>query len=126
VCTYNILNCPNHIGDPKNREPIAGQTYLVNGKQTLYPGCSVEKTQGYTVVNGLSIAKEFYVSDYKQPEEPAYFSTLYWNYLNKIEKNKTTAVEFYTGDITGKFKIIVQGISKGDFIYQEQLIEIKE
>ncbi|WP_461791537.1 hypothetical protein [Pedobacter sp.] len=126
VCTYNILNCRNHLGDVNNTQPIAGRTYLVNGIQTIYAGCSEEKSQKYIVVNGLSMAKEFYVDNYLQPEEPAYFSTLYWNYLKKIDKSATATVEFYTGDIVGKFKLIVQGISSNNYIFQQHEIEVKE
>lgn len=125
VCPYNILNCRNHPGNSNNTQPIPGRQYMSDGLKIIYHGCTEEeKKLGYTAINGLTIHKDFYVDSYQQPEEPAFFSTLYWNYGTMIMKGQTSKVEFYTGDITGKFKIIVQGMSKNDFIYQEHSFNV--
>jgi hypothetical protein len=125
VCMYNILNCRNHPGDSNNTHPIPGREYMSNGVKVIYHKCSDEEEKpGYIAINGLTVHKDFYVDSYEQPEEPAYFSTLYWNYGTIVNKGQTSKIEFYTGDITGKFKIIVQGMSKNDFIYQEHSFSV--
>ncbi|MDQ8004788.1 MAG: hypothetical protein REI64_08325 [Pedobacter sp.] len=127
VCLYNILNCRNHPGDSNNTQPIPGRQYMLDGVKITYQKCSTEDEKiGYTMINGLSMHKEFYVDSYQQPEEPAYFSTLYWNYAIGISKGQTSTIEFYTGDITSRFKIIVQGMSKKDLIYQEHSFNVTD
>jgi hypothetical protein len=71
-------------------------------------------------LNGIYAAREFYSKDYsKTPQEPEYLSTLYWKHLVKISPGTDTEFSFYTGDITGKFKIVVQGITGNDVTYGE-------
>lgn len=125
VCLYNILNCRNHPGDSNNTQPIPGRQYMSDGLKIIYQKCSTEQEKlGYTAINALTIHKDFYVDNYQQPEEPAFFSTLYWNYGTMIKKGQTSKIEFYTGDIAGKFKIIVQGMTNNDFIYQEHSFNV--
>jgi len=124
VCIYNILNCRNHIGDFGNKQPVAGNSYLTNGKMTYYSGCSVKNLNGFHLVNAIHEPKEFYLSDYKDPLEPAYFSTIYWNYGSVITAKKETELTFYTSDITGKFRIVVQGITDKDVVYGEHFFEV--
>lgn len=57
--------------------------------------------------------------------EPAFFSTIYWNYGTILNKEKDTEITFYTSDITGMFKIIVQGATSNDVIYAEKRFEVK-
>lgn len=125
VCVYNILNCRNHMGDFGNKQPVAGNSYLTNGKMTYYSGCSVKNLNGFHLVNAIHEPKEFYLDDYKDPQEPAFFSTIYWNYGTVITSKKETELSFYTSDITGKFRIIVQGITANDVIYGEHFFEVK-
>lgn len=131
VCRFNILNCPNHIGDFENTQPIPGHTYYLGsgtGKQTIYSGCRVmAKTENELFIpfKGIHLQKEFYLSDYKDPQEPAFFSTIYWNYATLLKGNQPTELSFYTSDITGKFRIVVQGITAKDVIYATQFFEVK-
>ncbi|RZL45560.1 MAG: hypothetical protein EOP00_17175 [Pedobacter sp.] len=128
VCTYNILNCRNHThGSPGNTQPIAGRTYMSEGRQIVYQECKVnaEVEGSFVKFDGIRYHKEFYMNDYKDPQEPAFFSTLYWNYNSLLKGNAKTDLSFYTSDITGKFKIIVQGVSNKDVIYSEHFFEVK-
>jgi len=126
VCSYNNLNCRNHPnGTPGNHPPITGGMYNVNGIPTLYQGCTVVDQNIFTLIKGIHLQKEFYLSDYKDPVEPAFFSTIYWNYATILNTGKETELSFYTSDITGKFKIVVQGITNKDVIYTENFFEVK-
>jgi hypothetical protein len=123
ICSYNIFNCPNHPFDPANRPPVKGQTY--KRLAGPYAGCVSDKLEdGYFSFNYIRYAKEFYENDYQDPQEPAFFSTLYWNY-GKTLKGKTANLSFYTSDITGKFRVVVQGILNQDVVYAEHLFEVK-
>ncbi|MCY1521154.1 hypothetical protein D9M68_559550 [compost metagenome] len=126
VCLYNILNCRNHINDVNNRQPIKGQSYLVNGFPQIYSGCKPVDNNIFTEVKGLHVPKQFYVDDYKDPNEPALFSTLYWNYSTLLQRGHPAEIRFYTGDITGKFNVTVQGIGTKDVVYGSYAIEVKE
>ena len=127
VCRYNILNCQNHVADIGNTQPIRGKTYGGTMK-TPYMGCTTfdQKDKSYVQFSGVLYHKEFYLDDYKDPAEPAFFSTLYWNYGIILNRNKETELSFYTGDITGMFKIVVQGITDNDVIYAENKFEVKQ
>lgn len=124
VCSYNILNCPNHRNDALNKPPVKGQIY--RGINAPYAGCQ-DKDDDNTFVkfSGIHQPKEFYLSDYKDPLEPAFFSTIYWNYGLVLSQNKATELSFYTSDITGKFKLIIQGIGVNNVLYAEQSFEVK-
>ncbi|WEK18606.1 MAG: hypothetical protein P0Y49_17600 [Candidatus Pedobacter colombiensis] len=127
VCSYNILNCFNHVGSSNNRQPVAGESYRISGGggTIVYQGCeTVAINPGMVAMDGIYSKKEFYMNDYAEPLEPAFVSTIYWNngfLLNKNEKEIT----FYTSDITGKFKVIVQGVSTKDVLYGDYTFEVK-
>jgi len=125
VCRYNILNCPNHGGDYGNRAPVKGKNYA-NGRggTTVYLGCTEEQPRpNITLLKGINLPKEFYVSDITNKNEPINFATVYWNYQVLVKGE--TAVSFNTGDLTGQFKIIVQGVTDGGVVYGEQEIGVK-
>lgn len=126
VCRYNILNCRNHVADADNTQPIRGRTYG-GVMRAPYAGCTTfdKKDKSYVQFSGISYPKEFYLDDYKDPAEPALFSTIYWNYGMVLNRDKETEFSFYTGDITGVFKIIVQGLTDNDVIYSENKFEVK-
>jgi len=117
VCLYDILNCPNHhFGRPA----MVGERY--QGK--VYTGCQSGRplNQPNSIrFKGIYAAQEFYPADYAQlsPSQPEYVSTLFWKSQLMLKKGETREVSFYTSDITGPFKVIVQGITDNDVIYGE-------
>ena len=125
VCSFNILNCPNHRNDINNRPPVVGSTYKSGGTLIVYKECDKDRLiPGMIALDGIYSRKEFYMNDYAEPLEPAFASTLYWNngvFLNQKEKEIT----FHTSDITGKFRIIIQGISPTDILYGDYSFEVK-
>jgi len=125
VCKFNILNCQNHFGDFDNHEPVNGKTYRDgrSGGSIIYQGCTDDESKSNLVIlKGISLPKEFYVSDITNKNEPINFATVYWNY--QVLVNGETPLSFNTGDITGKFKIIVQGVTDKGVAYGEQEIMV--
>lgn len=125
VCSYNILNCPNHFGDFGNTQPIPGYTYQSRGGPVRYQACEVtEENKKMIPLAGIYTQREFYKNDYADLQEPAFVSTLYWNHGVLID-TKGRQISFYTGDITGKFRLIVQGISNKGLLYGDYTFEVK-
>lgn len=127
VCRYNIFNCENHPHDSGNTEPVKGKTYARgSGLGTIfYTGCSVQQIPpNITLLKAINLPKEFYIADVTNKNEPINFPTVYWNYQFAIG-NKETPLSFNTGDLTGKFKIIIQGITENGVVYGEKEIVVK-
>jgi hypothetical protein len=130
VCKNNILNCIEHSSDPENRPPIIGEKYrnlLFRGQFMSYKGCVEKKINSNSfILNGVYFSREFYQTDNVSPliSEPEYISTLYWNPLVFINSITPFKITFKTGFIPGKFKIIVQGRTNDDVIYQESFITV--
>ncbi len=140
VCVHNILNCPNHRNDTKNRKPVKGEKYLIVDdpyllrdrleqklKPVIYEGCDLTQFLNTISIDGIYNSKEFYADDYAgvPSTEPEYLSTIFWKHLCKVNSDKEIELNFYTSDITGIYKIIVQGISSADVLYATKEIEIK-
>jgi hypothetical protein len=136
VCLNGILNCTNHPND--RYEPIVGRSYGVRnfgGSSTVtretYYGCTAltqqAKNEYLFSMNGIYNRKEYYVTDLTKVDagDPQYLSTLYWNYSVLTNANGEATVTFYTSDIEGKFRIVVQGITKDNVVYGEQFFEVK-
>lgn len=128
VCTFGILNCRNHYGDPNNYQPDPGVTYKnQNGQKVTYPGCNTGGSNLLTRVDdGIHLQKEFYLDDYKDPKEPAYFSTIYWNYAEVLNKGKSKSISFHTSDITGKYRVIIQGITQNKQVFGQYYFDVKK
>ncbi|KQM69482.1 hypothetical protein ASE74_05705 [Pedobacter sp. Leaf216] len=125
VCRYNILNCPNHNGDLENTSPVKGKAYA-NGRggTTVYQGCTDQQSKpNITILKGINLPKEFYVADINNKNEPINFATVYWNY--QLLVNGEIPITFNTGDLTGQFKIVVQGVTDGGVVYGEKEILVK-
>ena len=120
VCINNILNCANH---PPHKQPVPGTVYrLLDGGTTLYQNC--RDNDFIVTAPGIYTQKEFYMNEYKVPEEPAFVSTLYWNH-GVLLNSKERQIVFHTGDITGKFRVVVQGVTDNDLIFGQQFFEVR-
>ncbi|MFC4196890.1 hypothetical protein [Pedobacter jamesrossensis] len=124
VCQYGILNCQNHSF---GKIPVKGKTYPSNGRVVIYQGCiETAVNPNLLMLNGISLPKEFYVSDITNKNEPINFATVYWNYQLFINNKGDTQLKLTTGDLTGAFKIIVQGITENGVVFGEKTIQIKK
>ncbi len=66
---------------------------------------------------GLQAEREFYSPVYASPENlashlPDYRTTLYWNPNLTLTGNTSTSSIFYSSDLTGKFAVVVEGLSQ--------------
>jgi len=127
VCKYGVLNCPNHRAEFDNRLPVEYAVYKSNGGQVTYHGCAISQKNEFSAnIKGIYNSMEFYPSDYSEisPSQPEYISTIYWKHIEKITAGKETNFSFYTSDITGRFKIIIQGITDNDVVYGEKTFSV--
>lgn len=132
ICMFGIFNCPNHKGFANNTIPIEGHYYIIRGRETRYSGCIIslpknKKVDSLNTIPGIKYSKEFYGSDYSvvSPSQPEYYSTIFWKHLIPVNSSVETVLNFYTSDITGAFKVIVQGITRKDVVYQEKEFTVK-
>jgi hypothetical protein len=125
VCRFGNLNCVNHPNEPGNVPAIPGNTYNLK----FYSGCIIEGKPIETVFNlaGIYFAREFYGvnGDSMGLKEQQYYSTLFWKPGMLPDKNGEIKLSFMTGDITGKFKIIIQGVGEKDMIFGEGSLLVK-
>ncbi|MFT3827309.1 MAG: hypothetical protein QM731_25500 [Chitinophagaceae bacterium] len=127
VCPYNILNCPNHPFGGKI--PVPGHTYRsATGSNIVYVACDETHRENFISVKGIYTHKEFYGSDYSvfNPTDPEYLSTIFWKHAAVITADKETKFSFYTSDIAGRFRIIVQGITNTGVIVGEQVFTVRK
>lgn len=129
VCMYNILNCRNHVHEMTNHPPMIGAVY--RGSNGPYAGCvknpvKVVDESDVLKFKGIYAAQEFYPTDFSQTKDttPEYIPTIYWKYLAKVTSTNDAEFSFYTNDIPGRFKIIVQGRTANDVIYGEKTINV--
>lgn len=129
VCYNNYLNCTIHMTDLRNQPAIMGKLYKNKRNENLevYTGCKKQLDDLSRIVGGIFLNKEFYQTDNVSPliTEPEYISTLYWNPSIILKSDTPIKVSFKTGIITGKFKIVMQGRTDDDVIYQEKIITVK-
>jgi len=128
VCIAGYLNCPliNHMVDPMNTWPVVGKSYKTwnnnNGNviisSLIYKGCKDRPAGNYSLP-GIFISREFYADDYKNKasDEIDYLSTAYWQPLVQLNGKKESEISFYTSDLKGLFRIIIQGVSSSGTLY---------
>ena len=136
VCIVNGLNCPYPGHTHRTSIPIKGHRYFRHGNMkadgwldsnepVIYEGCQT-KNQSLIRFSGINLSKEFY--GYNNTDvnttDPLYNSTLYWHHQISLTKGKQTELSFYTGDISGKFDIIIQGITDSSVVYSEDKFEV--
>jgi hypothetical protein len=127
VCVGNKLNCYKHAGDRNNRAPVKGKVYFMNGGSSItYWGCLLDENTGLEH-DGIKTGKEFYIEDYseKTTGNPEYISTLYWSPMLVFDKEGKAECSFYTSDITGRFRITVNGISDDNLYHATASFEVK-
>lgn len=137
VCEFGVLNCPNHIDLPGKKPAVPGEIYQdpILRQKVKYKSCKDKEDDNYGFqergnnrfivgIQGIYTKREFYVDTYSEPLEPAFISTLYWN-PGMMLNVKDQTLEFYTGDITGKFRVVVQGVTNSDVAGAEYTFEVK-
>jgi uncharacterized protein YfaS (alpha-2-macroglobulin family) len=103
--------------------------YIPGQGLTAYSGCSGGQLQeGMLAFTTIYTAKEFYGADYTviNPTEVDYLSTICWKYGIRVNSQNEAEVSFYTSDITGKFRIVAQGLTSTDVVYGEESFVVKK
>lgn len=79
---------------------------------------------------GLQLQRSFYAPDYSvtnNPRIPDFRSTLYWNPKVIAAPGNQQKLSFYTGDQTGRFRVVIQGVSdSGKMVQVEKTINVNE
>jgi hypothetical protein len=72
-----------------------------------YPGITVFQIPGFYKT------REFYTPDYtkEDPEKPDYRTTLFWQPELAFNDQGQSTIDFFTGDKTGSFRVLVEGIT---------------
>lgn len=130
VCEYNYLNCPNHAGSPFAHPAQKGQTYRMpgtHGALMMYAGCNPQNEDRVMQYDGIKIGREFVPEDLsrKTSGNPEYMSTLFWSPALVFDKDGKAQCSFYTSDITGRFRIDVNGITNNNLFYATAYIDVK-
>ncbi|GAB3934519.1 hypothetical protein [Mucilaginibacter myungsuensis] len=136
VCRFNILNCPNHPFESDNRPPVGGELIRDPGAGGLisYERCGIAinkehmEADGMLIFRGVFNGKEHYGADYKKldPLDDDFLSTVLWKHDIMLSTDSDTELSFYTSDITGKFRIVVQGVTDKDVVYSEAIFNVKK
>lgn len=92
-----------------------------------YLGCKPpEKSVDAVAFEGVLYAKEFYPVNYPDPENASldYRSTIFWDKICLVNTKHETNLSFFTSDVTGKFRIVIQGLLGHDRFYQQKEITV--
>ncbi|WP_316812888.1 hypothetical protein [Pedobacter heparinus] len=125
VDARGYLNYPGSAGNSANYQPIEGKQYLIRTdlgstkfevRPISYMGCTTKKEQNSFKIDGIHLTKEFYVANAGSPE-PEYATTLLWKPGITTNAQGEAEIECLTSDITGNFRIILQGISRDNVIF---------
>lgn len=137
VCVTGAINCPLPGHNWRMYVPVKGHRYMrhyiVNGiivRNTpfIYSGCELEeKKPTVMLIDGINMQKEFYPVDYTVSTipEPMYLSTIYWNHLVQLDKSGSSEISFYTSDITGSFRLVVQGTGNNNLFFKQLIFPVK-
>jgi hypothetical protein len=134
VDEWGYLNYPYSAGRSNNTQPVKGKAYRIRTdvkgygpgthhvftvRQVIYQGCIGDENKYVYDIEGIYFAREFYgiTKDDVLLSEPIFQSTLFWKPGIVTDPAGETNISFITGDITGPFRIIIQGIERDDTIF---------
>ncbi len=134
VDEWGFLNYPYSAGRGNNTQPVKGKSYHIRTdikgygpgthhsftvRQVIYHGCMGDDNKYVYDIEGIYFAREFYgvTKEDILLSEPLFQSTLFWKPGIVTNPAGETNFSFITGDITGPFRVIVQGIETDDTIF---------
>ena len=97
----------------KKRTDLEGSYFKVD--PVYYTGCTTEEKNNGFAINGIYGGKEFYDSSGNNSDNQ-YRSTLYWRSGIATDAAGEAELTFKAGDITDKFRIVVQGVTSNNLI----------
>ncbi len=137
ICVTGGINCPLPGHNWRMYVPVKGQRYIrhyisndviLRNTPFIYSGCDLEeKNPSVVLIKGVSMPKEFYPIDYTVSaiNEPMYLSTIYWNHQVQLDKSGSSEISFYTSDITGSFRLVVQGTGNNNLFFKQLIFPVK-
>ena len=102
----------------------------VNGVVFVYtrrfnPKYNVTPKTKIATLKGFALAKPFYFPNHNQPQAVSDNRlTLYWNPEISTDANGEAVVSFYASDVSGNFKIMVEGMSQNNAGMATKLIRV--
>jgi hypothetical protein len=129
ICMFGYLNCRNHIGEPGNRAPVEGTQFKLNGGGFgIYRGCITSPDEARArQFSGIYIGAPFHAEDLSEKisNNPEYISTLYFSPALVFDARGKAECSFYTSDITGRFRIAVNGMTRDNLFAATAYIDVK-
>ncbi|OMP75088.1 hypothetical protein [[Flexibacter] sp. ATCC 35208] len=123
VCNHDVWMCTaNPVSLHTLTKPIPGKKYFDPKTNTyiLYKGCpqDYEPPKFMKSISPIWYAAQFHAPDYRQEKItiPQTNTTIYWNHLMRNNDDGKASFNFYTNDLPGIYKCVIQGITdKGPF-----------
>jgi hypothetical protein len=151
VTSFDYLNFPGYENEIGNHPPIRGKQYIDGHHFTrlsdgaivafselehedyyttillIYTGCTTDIKAGFTKIDGVYSDVEFsgLAEESLNAPEPQWLSTLFWQAGIVSDDKGEILCSFYTGDITGGFRIVAQGVGVEDVFYGESIFNVK-
>jgi hypothetical protein len=92
----------------------------------MYPGCTIKPESNVFKIKGVYTTADFIGVPKKEDDStPKYNSTIFWSPGTIVNENGGPTISFFTGDITGTFSIIVQGIGVKGFVFATQEFSVQ-
>ncbi|MBP6759659.1 MAG: hypothetical protein KA133_10435 [Flavobacterium sp.] len=122
VCSYNILNCPNHGGEFNNKKPVEGEIYSMPGGTTAGPYHYPNYTEAellemfnIAMIEGYYGRKVFYEAVYDEvtitDSLQDFRNTLFWKSDVITNEQGEASVDFFCSDINSLFIGNIEGVS---------------
>lgn len=137
---YGFLNWDKSFGKKDNTQPIVGKSYAIrislNEQEVehggpfqvrfvIYGGCNTGKAEAtFFNIDGIYLEKEFYGTKVDNLG-PQFLSTLYWKSGLLLNDKGESEINFVTGDITGSFRLVLQGVTNDGVIFGETRFNVK-
>ncbi len=132
VDEYDYLNYPY---SEKRYHPVIGKVYKkrididpiarsFKVEPVYYTGCEASTQKNATLVQGVNLEAPFYGLD-KSSTQPQYLTTLFWGAGLLSNANGEAEFTFSTADLSGEYRIILQGITANGDCYGEVIFVVK-
>ncbi len=125
-----FYNASNMGGQAVEYVPVQKASFGADGKITKYTEVSIIPAQRQNYVLQLKAIQQINSREKAlfsaTSSEQQYYTTLFWNHHKIITPTQNAGLSFYTGDITGSFKVIVQGRTPLGVVYGEASFDVKK
>ena len=132
VDEYDYLNYPY---SQKRYQPIMGKQYRkrtdLSGQNNpfkvepvYYTGCESSTKSNKTLAKGINLGGLFYGLD-KSSTQLQHLTTLFWGAELLSDVDGNAEISFSAADLSGDYRIVLQGITGGGVCYGEAVFEVK-